>query len=72
MYTNLFKNVSEINNVSCETYGTIANWLQGNLYRNGPGLFDFEKQSVSHWFDAMGLLHHFKIKNCLIKIAYVI
>ena len=47
----------------CKTVGCIPDWLSGHLYRIGPGLFDLTKQSVNHWFDGMGLLHHFNIVN---------
>jgi carotenoid cleavage dioxygenase-like enzyme len=39
--------------------GNIPEWLTGSLYRIGPAMFDFETQSVAHWFDGLGMLHRF-------------
>lgn len=43
--------------------GKIPDWLEGNYIRNGPGKFNLKDQRVNHWFDAMGALHSFNIKN---------
>lgn len=42
------------NAVACETVGKIPLWLEGSLYRNGPGIFDVTTKSgktatVPHW-----------------------
>lgn len=39
------------------TTGTIPIWIQGSLYRNGPGKQRYRRQTVNHLFDASGLLH---------------
>ena len=38
----------------CDVEGAIPSWLQGDLYRNGPGTFDVETNSgsvysIAHW-----------------------
>ena len=38
----------------CDVEGSIPSWLQGDLYRNGPGTFDVETKggsvySIAHW-----------------------
>ena len=38
----------------CSVEGTIPSWLQGDLYRNGPGTFDVDTRSgsvysIAHW-----------------------
>lgn len=38
----------------CDVEGAIPSWLQGDLYRNGPGTFDVETKSgsvysIAHW-----------------------
>ncbi|KAK3533663.1 hypothetical protein QTP70_024016, partial [Hemibagrus guttatus] len=43
--------------------GSLPEWLQGTLVRNGPGLFSFGETSFNHWFDGMALLHNFTIKH---------
>jgi len=39
---------------SCEVQGVLPHWLQGQLYRNGPGVWDVETKcgetfSLAHW-----------------------
>ena len=43
--------------------GTVPQWLNGNLYRNGPGMLDIGDATFGHWFDGMGLLHKYSIKD---------
>lgn len=54
--------------------GQIPPWLSGSLYRTGPGTFRIQPTSsdnsqskpdvsVSHWFDGLGMNHHFQITN---------
>ena len=40
-----------------DTSGHIPLWIDGALYRNGPGKQRYGKQSVNHLFDAAGLVH---------------
>lgn len=42
--------------------GTIPSWLNGSLYRNGPGKFSIGDSNFKHWFDGLALLHCFRIK----------
>ncbi|KAF5305094.1 hypothetical protein FQA39_LY09356 [Lamprigera yunnana] len=48
--------------------GSIPRWLNGALYRNGPGLFEIGDCKFGHLFDGMSLLHRFCIKNG--KVTY--
>uniref|UniRef100_A0A8C3ASQ3 Beta-carotene 15, 15-dioxygenase 2, like n=1 Tax=Cyclopterus lumpus TaxID=8103 RepID=A0A8C3ASQ3_CYCLU len=41
--------------------GTIPTWINGSLLRNGPGKFEFGKDSYTHWFDGMAMMHRFHI-----------
>ncbi|XP_070570573.1 carotenoid-cleaving dioxygenase, mitochondrial-like [Ptychodera flava] len=43
--------------------GEIPKWIEGSLYRNGPGLFEIGKDSFRHLFDGMALLHRYHIKD---------
>ena len=41
----------------CEVQGDIPDWLQGQLYRNGPGVWDIQTKSgetfsLAHWYRA--------------------
>lgn len=69
-----FENTVEtVNPTECEVTGTIPSWVNGVLYRAGPGKFDIERNdgsvfSFSHWFDGLALIHRFKIENG--KVSY--
>jgi beta,beta-carotene 9',10'-dioxygenase len=39
--------------------GAIPDWLTGSLVRVTPAQMDFDKRSVSHWFDGMAMLNRF-------------
>jgi carotenoid cleavage dioxygenase-like enzyme len=39
--------------------GTVPAWLSGGLVRVTPAQMDFDKRSVSHWFDGMAMLNRF-------------
>ncbi|KAF9947812.1 hypothetical protein BGZ70_002494 [Mortierella alpina] len=46
--------------------GTIPSWLEGVLYRSGPGTYDLETESgkqvhIQHWFDGLTQLHRYEI-----------
>lgn len=48
--------------------GLIPKWIQGSLYRNGPGLLQTSTQSFNHWFDGLAMLHKFDIADG--KVSY--
>jgi beta,beta-carotene 9',10'-dioxygenase len=39
--------------------GEVPAWLRGGLVRVTPAQMDFDKRSVSHWFDGMAMLNRF-------------
>ncbi|KAK5649129.1 hypothetical protein RI129_004021 [Pyrocoelia pectoralis] len=43
--------------------GTIPFWINGVLFRNGPGLLEIGDCKIGHLFDGLALLHRFSIKN---------
>lgn len=49
--------------IATEISGTIPEWIEGSLYRNGPGKFEFGNTKYNHWFDGMALIHRFKISK---------
>ncbi|XP_008306930.1 beta-carotene oxygenase 2b [Cynoglossus semilaevis] len=49
--------------INTDITGTIPEWIDGNLLRNGPGKFEIGNQKFNHWFDGMALLHQFKISK---------
>ncbi|KAF5292373.1 hypothetical protein FQA39_LY03407 [Lamprigera yunnana] len=46
-----------------EVTGTIPLWLNGALFRNGPGLLKIGEHEFKHVFDGMALLQRFRIEN---------
>lgn len=39
--------------------GTIPDWLEGSLVRNGPGKFEAGGTRLAHWFDGLAMLRKF-------------
>lgn len=57
----------------CEIEGTVPLWLEGDLFRNGPGTWDVktkggETYSVAHWFSGLTVMHKFQITGG--KVTY--
>jgi beta,beta-carotene 9',10'-dioxygenase len=48
--------------------GHIPDWLQGMLFRNGPGTFQVGQQHYRHWFDGLAMLHRFTFSGG--KVSY--
>ncbi|KAM5142364.1 carotenoid-cleaving dioxygenase, mitochondrial-like [Mantella aurantiaca] len=60
----LFQSVRETPQpVPTRITGTIPDWIQGSLLRNGPGKFEFGDYNFNHWFDGMALMHKFTIAD---------
>ncbi|XP_073763284.1 beta,beta-carotene 15,15'-dioxygenase isoform X1 [Danio rerio] len=49
--------------IKTEVKGSIPEWVQGTLIRNGPGMFSVGETTYNHWFDGMALLHSFAINK---------
>ena len=43
--------------------GSLPGWLNGTLFRNGPGTLQVGKERFRHWFDGLPMLHKFTILN---------
>ncbi|KAL8620431.1 hypothetical protein ACOMHN_066742 [Nucella lapillus] len=54
--------------VETEVVGTIPTWLNGSLYRNGPGIFRIGDFHVKHLFDGFAILHRFHLQGG--KVTY--
>lgn len=48
---------------STPTTGTIPTWLSGTLVRTGPAKFEVGNQKFNHWFDGLGMLHRFSVRD---------
>jgi torulene dioxygenase len=52
--------------IEIQVIGTIPEWVQGSLYRTGPGQYDIETNKgnvfqTDHWFDGLAQTHRFDI-----------
>ena len=54
--------------VEATVSGTIPEWLNGTLFRNGPGRFEYGDKSFNHLFDGHSCVHKFTIKDG--KVTY--
>ncbi|CAL4122786.1 unnamed protein product [Meganyctiphanes norvegica] len=45
------------------TEGEIPEWLEGSLYRDGPGILNIGDTWYHHYFDGMAVIHKFNVKN---------
>jgi len=43
--------------------GEIPSWVEGSLYRNGPGMFKIGEDTYKHLFDGMAVIQQYKISN---------
>lgn len=49
--------------------GNIPEWLEGTLFRNGPGTFSVGDENYRHWFDGLAMLHKFTFQNGNVSYA---
>ena len=49
--------------VKASVKGKIPEWLNGSLFRNGPGRFKFGDKTYKHLFDGQACVHKYKIKD---------
>ena len=49
--------------------GTIPDWLEGTLVRNGPAEFQIGKRPFNTWLDGMAMLHKFAFKDGVVSYA---
>jgi carotenoid cleavage dioxygenase-like enzyme len=50
--------------------GSLPHWVDGSLYRNGPGRFETPSGEVQHWFDGLAYLRRFEIEGAADSIRY--
>lgn len=64
-----FMNCEEVTRpLQLKVKGDLPDWVEGRLYRNGPGVFDIatargKTVHIDHWFDGLAVLHRFQIEN---------
>lgn len=64
-YGNLLRSLSKSTEtpVKAIVTGEIPKWVNGSLYRNGPGRFKFGQNTYEHLFDGQACVHKFTVKN---------
>lgn len=53
----------EVRLADLPTSGKFPEWLAGALLRTAPCQYDLGRQTVSHWFDGLAMLHKFGFAN---------
>ncbi|MFW6003013.1 MAG: carotenoid oxygenase family protein [Halanaeroarchaeum sp.] len=43
--------------------GAVPDWLDGTLYRNGPGQFEVGETGFDHWFDGLAMVRRFSFRD---------
>lgn len=56
-------NQNEQRIIEAKVVGTIPEWINGTLYRNGPGRYTYGEKTYDHLFDGHALVHKFRIIN---------
>lgn len=61
------QNMEEREVESLPVSGDMPAWLEGSLFRNGPGMVNVDKP-MRHWFDGLAMLHRFSFEGG--KVSY--
>lgn len=63
--SNLIRSIYESQEkpIEATVKGEIPKWLQGTLFRNGPGRFKFGDKTYKHLFDGMACINKFQMKD---------
>ncbi|XP_076472505.1 retinal Mueller cells isomerohydrolase-like [Babylonia areolata] len=56
--------------VETDIVGQIPEWLEGSLYRSGPGIFKIGDNVMKHLFDGFCVLHRFHVTRGGKKVTY--
>lgn len=54
---------NEILKTDLPSVGNIPDWLNGTLFRNGPGKFEYPNKKLIHWFDGPAMISKFTFSN---------
>ena len=55
--------------VSANITGKIPEWVNGTLYRNGPGRYEFGDKKYQHIFDGQACIQRFRIANGQVRYS---
>lgn len=48
--------------------GTVPDWLDGTLLRNGPGSFETAAGELDHWFDGLAMVRGFEFDGSAVRL----
>ncbi|QLH79892.1 carotenoid oxygenase family protein [Halosimplex rubrum] len=60
----------EVADRSLAVEGSLPDWLDGALVRNGPAAFEVGGERVAHWFDGLAMLHRFSFEGGADAVRY--
>ncbi|WP_209452205.1 carotenoid oxygenase family protein [Halosimplex halophilum] len=60
----------EVADRSLAVEGSLPEWLDGALVRNGPAIFEVGGDRVAHWFDGLAMLHRFAFEGSSDAVRY--
>ncbi|QLH84874.1 carotenoid oxygenase family protein [Halosimplex pelagicum] len=60
----------EVSDRSLAVEGTLPDWLDGALVRNGPAVFEVGGDRVAHWFDGLAMVHRFSFEGSSDAVRY--
>lgn len=63
-----FHSVSESVNEQVAVEGSLPDWLDGTLVRNGPGTFETAAGELDHWFDGLAMLRIFEFEDETVRL----
>lgn len=65
----LTKTQAQYSDINLAIEGKIPGWLNGTLFRNGPGTFELAHEKYRHWFDGLAMLHKFVIADGKVRYS---
>lgn len=74
---NVFTTVPETPQTELGVEGALPPWLEGRLWRNGPGQFEVSHADggvtpMRHWFDGVSMLHRFEVGAGVVRYGSTI
>ncbi|XP_033644026.1 beta,beta-carotene 9',10'-oxygenase-like [Asterias rubens] len=62
-FQGLYRSVQneQVEPIEAKVTGTIPDWVEGSLLRNGPGKFEVGEDEYQHWFDGLAMMLRFNI-----------
>jgi beta,beta-carotene 9',10'-dioxygenase len=59
----------EVSGLALPVTGRLPDWLSGSLFRTGPAKFEIGRQSYTHWFDGLAMLHGFHFNGDTVRYS---